>query len=69
MEDGQPVALMTDQLPAPDFTLELAECKCKKTKCSDKRCACFKLNLKCSEACGCIDCENEDTGFEDIDDD
>ena len=68
MEEGRLVALMTDQLPAPEFTLELAQCKCKKTKCSDKRCACFKLNLKCSEACGCSDSENEDTAFETIDD-
>ena len=62
---------MTDKLPAPEFTLELAECKCKKTKCSDNRCACFKLNLRWTEACGCNckDCENYDIGFESINDD
>ena len=33
-----------------------------------KRCTWFKLNLKCSESCGCTDCENDSTGFESIDD-
>ena len=59
---------MKDQLPAPEFSLELASCKCKKSKCSDKRCACFKLGFECSEVCGCTECENIDTGFESIDD-
>ena len=38
IENGCPIAIMTHQLPAPEFSLELAVCKCKKSKCAENRC-------------------------------
>lgn len=63
-DDLTPV--MTDELPAPEFSLELTVCGCKKTHCSNKRCSCFKFELKCTDACHCLDCQNELTSFEEI---
>lgn len=35
-------------------------CSCRTTKCLKKYCECFKQNLKCTSACSCVDCENND---------
>ena len=40
IENGQLTAIMTDMLPAPEFSLELSSCACKKTKCDSKQCSC-----------------------------
>ena len=53
--------VMTDELPAPEFPLELTVCGC-----CNIRCSCFKFQLKCTDACHCLDCHNEPTSFEDI---
>ena len=49
----------SDELPAPEFSLELTVCGCKKTHCGNNRCSCFKFQLKCTDACHCLDCQNE----------
>ncbi len=67
LEDGSLQAIMTDILPAPDFSIELNSCKCKKTNCKNNQCSCKKLKLTCTEACLCLNCENQDSTFEHID--
>ena len=42
--------VMTDELPAPEFSLELTVCKCKKSKCSNNQCSCHENKLSCTEA-------------------
>ena len=60
------VPIMTDELPAPEFSLELTICGCKKTHCANNQCSCRKHKLICTEACQCTTCENEVLSFEDI---
>ena len=69
IEEGDLVAIMTDSLPAPEISIEMVTCGCKKTKCTNNQCGCFKTNQRCSEACLRQNCENEDSFFEEIDDD
>ena len=38
--------------PVPLSCLELVTCGCK-TRCKTARCKCFKINPKCTNACGC----------------
>ena len=64
--DSNLMPVMTDELPAPEFSLELTVCGCKKTHCINKQCSCFKLKLKCTDACHCLDCENEASSFDEI---
>ena len=59
---------MTDQLPAPKFSIEMNSCNCKKTNCLGNRCSCAKNGLRCTDLCKCISCENEDMRFTAIDD-
>ena len=42
----------------PDSLLECIVCKCK-TGCQTKQCSCQKAELKCTELCSCVDCQNE----------
>ena len=32
-KEGRLLAIMLDQLPAPEYSIEMSSCKCKKTKC------------------------------------
>ena len=58
--------VLTDEFPAPEFSLELTVCKCKKTNCASNQCFCQKHKLVCTEACHCTNCENEELSFEDL---
>ena len=66
-ENLVPVNVMMDELPAPEFYLELTVCKCKKTNCANNQCSCHKNKLACTEACQCNPCKNETSGFEELD--
>ena len=60
------VSLMTDELPAPAFSLELTICRTKKTHCANNQCLYHKNQLQCSEACHCVTYENEVLCFEEL---
>ena len=62
--DAELTPIMTDELPAPESSLELTICKCNKTHCTTKQCSCLKNNLQCTEACHCKSCENEQLSFD-----
>ena len=51
----QPV--LTDELPAPEASIEMCTCKCNKIRCSSNYCICFKNDLVCTEMCLCKQCE------------
>ena len=58
------------QKPAPDSILDLVACNCKKNRCCTENCVCVSHGLKCTDICGCSNCENEvDDVAEDYDDD
>jgi hypothetical protein len=42
---------------APDSLLEYVQCNCKKG-CKTSRCSCLKSGLRCTDICGCDDCQN-----------
>lgn len=67
MKEERLVAVMTDQLPAPKFSIEMNSCNCKKTQCVGNRCSCSRNGLRCTELCKCVGCENEDLRFDTID--
>jgi len=69
IEEGNLVAVMMDSLPAPEISIEMVSCGCKKTKCITNQCSCYRTQQRCSEVCNCQNCENEDSFFESIDDD
>eukprot|EP00794_Sanderia_malayensis_P014792 gene14792-16327_t len=52
--------------PAPDSILELVSCNCKKAKCAMQNCVCVSHGLKCTDMCGCTNCNND---LEEEDDD
>eukprot|EP00794_Sanderia_malayensis_P021369 gene21369-23451_t len=52
--------------PAPDSILELVSCNCKKAKCATQNCVCVSHGLKCTDMCGCTNCNND---LEEEDDD
>lgn len=60
-------AIMSTELPAPEFAIELTKCNCKITKCGGRRCVCVRLGLKCTDVCSCVDCTNVDLRFDCID--
>jgi hypothetical protein len=66
MKEERLVAVMTDQLPAPKFSIEMNSCNCKKTQCVGGRCSCSRNGLRCTELCKCVGCENEDLRFDTI---
>ena len=66
-KDGMLRATMTDQLPAPDYSLELNSCKCKKSKCVKGKCSCSANGLRCTDLCKCLDCENVEMRFQSLD--
>ena len=45
--------IMTTLPPAPDALINLIQCKCKKSQCSNLLCSCKKAKLKCTDLCGC----------------
>ena len=54
-EDGitlSPIMLPKGVPIAPERDLKITHCKCASSKC-------FKIGVKCTSFCGCIDCENE----------
>ena len=66
MNEGKLVAVMTDQLPATKFSIEMNSCSCKKTQCVGGRCSCSSNGLRCTELCKCVGCQNEDLRFDTI---
>ena len=70
IEEGRLGHIMTDELPAPEYCIEMAYCSCKATKCVKQYCTCRRNNLQCTDLCNCEDCENcedlaTDVQFED----
>ena len=48
------IAVVTEELPVPEATLELTYCGCKQiTKCSTNRCGCHNID---TALCGCLEC-------------
>ena len=66
--DDKLIPIMTDESPAPDFSIELNSCGCQKTKCKTEKCSCLQNGLKCTDICNCLDCENVDMKFSEIGD-
>ena len=64
-EEGISIVWML-RSPAPDEILELVSCTCAKTKCSTQACVCKNNGLKCTDLCGCKNCENRDNLDDDI---
>ena len=44
----------------PDSLLEFMVCNRKKSQCKTNICKCKKFNLKCTDLCGCKDCNNQE---------
>ena len=44
----------------PNSLLEFMVCNCKKSQCKINVCKCKKFNLKCTDLCGCKDCNNQE---------
>ena len=49
------IAVVTEELPVPEATLELTYCGCKQTKYSTNRCGCHNID---TALCGCLECSN-----------
>lgn len=43
---------------APEQVLKMTRCNCSSSQCKSRKCACVKADVKCSEFCGCKNCEN-----------
>ena len=43
--------VMTDQLPAPEASIEMSLCRCQKSKYNNRRCVSRQNNLVCTEMC------------------
>ena len=57
---GKLSAHMTDNLPALLATIVMSVCKCDKSKCVRGNFSCYRNRIKCSDMCGCQNCENTD---------
>lgn len=61
------------KLPAPEAIITLVKCNCKKSKCSSNQCSCRRVDLSCTELCGCgadeDSCENHQDEVEAADED
>ena len=44
----------------PDSLLEFMVCNCQKSQCKTNVCKCKRFNLKCTDLCGCKDCNNQE---------
>ena len=60
IEGSLPKAIMTYKLPAPELSIDLTTCKCKKSKWGTKKCSFLRNGLKCTEVCLCYDFTNTD---------
>ena len=58
LENGELKIDWMKQKPAPDSILEFVSCKCSKSMCKSGLCQCFKMSLRCTDACNCNNCEN-----------
>ena len=59
-EDGKLVPVMTKLPPAPEEIIQLVQCKCAKSRCSNNRCQCQKAGLVSTDICLCSeDCQNK----------
>ena len=61
VKDGEslrPTMIPTGIDIAPPQVLQTTSCKCPSSQCNNNRCGCFKIGSKCTEVCGCHDCEN-----------
>ena len=67
LKDGKLFPIMTDQLPAPKYSIEMNSCSCKKTNCLGGNCSYAKHGLRCTDLCKCSGCENEELRFAEID--
>ena len=59
LNEGLYEPIMTDQLPAPKFVIELSMCSLK-TGCETMRCTCRKKGLQCAGVCLCVNCNNDE---------
>ena len=57
------------QKPVPDSILDPVSCNCKKNKCRTENCVCVSHGLKCTDICGCSNCENEEMDDDETDED
>lgn len=44
-------------------------CRCKKSNCLKRYCECFNGNVKCTQVCRCVNCKNDGSSVEKVDDD
>ena len=58
-ENDNCVPVLCLKKPAPNEMLELIKCGCK-SDCATGHCSCRKNNLKCTPACSCEDCSNQE---------
>ena len=73
IEEDRLCPIMMDELPAPEYCIDMIHCNCKATKCATGHCSCKKNNLGCTDLCNCEECENcedlaTDVQFDDEDD-
>ena len=57
LTDGQLELVWMTRPSAPESILEYVSCKCQ-TGCKTKRCSCLKSDLRCTDLCGCKECNN-----------
>ena len=57
LANGELTIVWMTRPSAPQSLLECVECRCK-TGCKSMRCSCRKADLKCTDLCGCSDCQN-----------
>ena len=48
----------TTKDPAPKSLVDIPQCGCSKSKCSNNQCKCRSKNEYCSDVCTCVGCEN-----------
>ncbi len=53
---------------APKNVLDYISCKCRQKGCVSKRCCRVKADMKCSELCQCVGCQNAKVVNDEIDD-
>ena len=60
IKDGllEPIPMQQD--PAPAYLMVVIQCNCKATKCQSGRCSCYRSSQRCTVACGCQNCENQE---------
>lgn len=57
MEEGQLEIVWVTRASAPGSLIEFVRCQCK-TGCHTQRCSCLKAGLRCTDYCGCSNCQN-----------